>query len=225
MFDIKIDSNNYKPKYGYTRVIFFVLFLTATSYSQNRDIPVEVLGGNRAFTHQMYMTKYMHDKSRFGYFGYLRYESPYAKFEESSILGQSLFFYDVAGLISVGGGGYATNSGFVPQIAIAYSKAIRSFSFLAFAAVEPIKSPNGEFFTIMTYNPTISKNENWKLFMQFIGSLNFNLKGNDYNTASQYLRLGLENDGWQFGIGTDLIQISTTNDFSANTGLFIRRLL
>ena len=92
--------------------------------AQIRDIPVEVFAGNRAFAHQMYLTKYTDSTSQFGYFGYLRYETPYSDRLKSSFLGQSIFIYDVAKGVSLGGGGYITGAGFTPQLAVAYGRNI-----------------------------------------------------------------------------------------------------
>jgi len=198
----------------------------ASVIAQERDIPVEVFAGNRAFAHQMYMTKYMDSVSKFGYFGYLRYQAPYADREQSSFLGQSLFFYDIVEGVSLGGGGYVTNAGFVPQLAAAYGRELKDLYFLAFLSLEPIKSPNSELFVLITYTPPLNKSGSWRLFAQLLGSYNFNYKNNlRYNFANQYLRLGLGYNDWQFGLATDFIQERPMGLLPTNTGLFLRRLL
>lgn len=138
-------------RYYFLKVVLIALFFLPKAMLAQQDIPVEVLVGNKAFSHQMYMTKYMKQDNRFGYFGYLRYESPYENRNKSTFTGQSLFFYDVAGLISVGGGGYVTNDGFVPQIVAAYSSTMKDFNYTVFLAFEPIKKTNSEVFVLMTY--------------------------------------------------------------------------
>ncbi|MCE7054185.1 hypothetical protein LZF95_05825 [Algoriphagus sp. AGSA1] len=203
-----------------------LLWMYSPVIAQQRDIPVEVFAGNRAFAHQMYMTKYMDSTSRFGYFGYLRYETPYSDRQKSSFLGQSLFFYDVAEGVSAGGGGYITNAGFVPQLALAYGRDIGDLYFLVFGSFEPIKSPNSEIWMLITYSPPLNESGSWRLFTQFMGSYNFNYKNNlRYNFANQYLRLGLDYNDWQFGLATDLIQENPGGLLPTNTGLFLRRLL
>lgn len=212
-------------RYYFLKIKFFAwLFLSGTIIAQ-QNIPVEILAGDKAFSHQMYMTKYMNEDSRFGYFGYMRYESPYEDRNRSNFTGQSLLFYDVAGLISVGGGGYVTNDGFIPQVVAAYSSTVKNFSYTVFLAFEPVKKPNSEVFVLMTYTPALNDDGSWRLFMQLIGSYNFNYKNNlQHNFANQYLRLGLSYNGWQFGAGTDLLQVKGLSS-SANTGVFLRREL
>lgn len=172
------------------------------------------------------MTRYLDSTGRFGYFGYLRYEIPYSDRDKSSFTGQSLFFYDVAKGVSVGGGGYVTNDGFMPQMAIAYSYNIGDLSFTAFGSFEPVRSPNSELFVLMSYSRRLNRKGTWHLYTQFIGSYNFNY-GNSrgYNFANQYIRLGLSHKGWQFGPGTDLVQIGGTGSLPTNIGIFLRRLL
>jgi hypothetical protein len=208
----------------YSRYLIFLLAINFTATAQDGDIPVEVFAGHRAFAHQMYMTKYLNSTSRFGYFGYLRYEAPYADRKKSSFTGQSLFFYDVAKGVSVGGGGYVMNDGFMPQIAIAYSRNVGDLSFTVFGAFEPVKSPNSEIFILASYSPPLNRSGSWRLFAQMIGSYNFSYKRNlRYNFANQYLRLGLSRQGWQFGLGADLVQVNGVGSLPANNGLFLRR--
>lgn len=203
-----------------------LLWMHPSAIAQIRDIPVEVLAGNRAFAHQMYLTKYTDSTSRFGYFGYLRYETPYSDRLKSSFLGQSIFFYDVAKGVSLGGGGYITGAGFMPQLAVAYGRNIGDLSLMVFGSFEPVKPPNSEIFALVSYSPPLNKSGSLKLFTQFIGSYNFNYKNNlEYNFANQYLRLGLSYKDWQFGLATDLVQENAVGLLPTNTGLFLRRLL
>ncbi|ACU59996.1 hypothetical protein [Chitinophaga pinensis] len=212
-------------KLGIISIITLFAFYQ-TAFAQQGDIPVEVFAGHRAFAHQMYMTKYLDSTSRFGYFGYLRYETPYSDRNKSSFTGQSLFFYDIAKGVSLAGGGYVTNTGFMPQIAIAYSYNVGDLSLTAFGSFEPVHSPNSELFVLMSYSPRLNTQGTWRLFTQFIGSYNFNYDNRlRYNFANQYIRAGVSHKGWQFGLGTDLLQVSGTGSLPANYGLFLRRLL
>nr|WP_315225067.1 hypothetical protein [uncultured Flavobacterium sp.] len=207
--------------------LFILLFCgNPIAIAQVRDIPVEVVVGNRAVAHQMYLNKYLDSTSRFGYFGYFRYETPYENRQESTFLGQSLVFYDVAEGISLGGGGYVTNVGFFPQLIAGYSRNAGNISFMAFGTFEPVKSPNSEIFVLVSYSPPLNKSGSLKLFSQLIGSYNFSYKNNlQYNFANQYLRLGLDYKDWQFGLATDLVQESPKGLLPTNTGMFLRRLL
>ncbi|MBE9586231.1 hypothetical protein IM792_17385 [Mucilaginibacter sp. JRF] len=216
---------------SFRKLRFIISFITmftvhSTTFAQQGDIPVEVFAGHRAFTHQMYLTKYLDSASRFGYFGYLRYEAPYSDRKKSSFTGQSIFFYDVAKGVSVGGGGYITNDGFMPQLAIAYSYNAGDISFTAFGSYEPVKSPNSELFVLVSYSPPLNKSGSWRLFTQLIGSYNFSYDRDfRYNFANQYLRLGLSRKAWQFGLAADLVQVSGTGSLPTNGGLFLRRSL
>lgn len=207
-----------------TIIIIALLGASLTSYAQ-QDIPVEVFAGHRAVAHQVYMTKYLDSTSKIGYFGYMRYEAPYADRQKSSFTGQSLFFYDIAKGVSLAGGGYITNEGFMPQIAIAYSRNISDLSFTVFASFEPVKSPNSEIFVLLSYTPALNKSGSWRLFTQLIGSYNFKYDAHlGYNFANEYLRLGLSRKGWQFGLGADLVQVKGTGALPTNGGVFLRRL-
>lgn len=214
-------------RWTFRTFLFLVLYCgSPKAIAQVPDIPVEVVVGNRAFAHQMYLNKYLDSTSRFGYFGYLRYETPYENRQKSSFMGQSLFFYDVAEGISLGGGGYITNVGFLPQLIAGYSRNVGDISFMAFATFEPVKSPNSEIFILVSYSPPLNESGSLRLFTQLIGSYNFNYKDNlKYNFANQYLRLGLSYKNWQFGLATDLIQERNIGLLPTNTGLFLRRLL
>ncbi|MFC4209799.1 hypothetical protein ACFOWA_01315 [Pedobacter lithocola] len=203
-----------------------ILLWFPISASAQRDIPVEIFAGNRAIAHQMYLTKYTDTNSRFGYFGYLRIETPYSDRNKSTFLGQSLFFYDVVKGVSLAAGGYITGAGFMPQLAIAYGRNVGDLSLTVFASYEPVKLANSEIFTLISYSPPLNKSGNWKLFTQLIGSYNFSYKDNlKYNFANQYLRLGFSYNDWQFGLATDLIQESAIGLLPTNSGLFIRRQL
>jgi hypothetical protein len=220
---IRLRRHRLRKRLFYMYVV--ILFITNHQASaQQGDIPIEVFAGHRAFTHQMYMTKYLDSTSHFGYFGYLRYEAPYTDRQKSSFTGQSIFFYDVAKGVSVGGGGYVTNDGFMPQIAIAYSRNAGDLSFTAFGSFEPVRSPNSEIFILVSYSPPLNRSGSWRLFTQIIGSYNFNYERNlRYNFANQYLRLGLSRKDWQFGLGTDLVQVNGVGSLPTNNGLFLRR--
>ncbi|TCD28733.1 hypothetical protein EZ456_04950 [Pedobacter psychrodurus] len=207
-------------------VSILLLWMPSSATAQVRDIPVEVFVGNRAIAHQMYLTKYTDSNSRFGYFGYLRIETPYLDRKKSIFLGQSLFFYDVFKGVSLAGGGYITSAGFMPQLAIAYGRNVGNLSLTVFASYEPVKPANSEIFALISYSPPLNKRGNWRLFTQLIGSYNFSYKKNlRYNFANQYLRLGLSYDDWQFGLATDLVQENNVGLLPTNSGLFLRRLL
>lgn len=224
---IKQYSKRPLIRWTFQTFLFLVMFCAGhKAIAQVQDIPVEIVAGNRAFAHQMYLNKYLDSTSRFGYFGYLRYETPYENLQKSSFIGQSLFFYDVAEGISLGGGGYITNAGFLPQLIAGYSRNVKNLSFMAFVTFEPVKSPNSEIFILVSYTPPLNESGSLRLFSQLIGSYNFNYKDNlKYNFANQYLRLGLSYKNWQFGLATDLVQERNIGLLPTNTGLFLRRLL
>ncbi|QEE50238.1 hypothetical protein FUA48_11815 [Flavobacterium alkalisoli] len=214
-------------RWTFPALLFILLsFGNHRTLAQVRDIPIEVVVGNRAVAHQMYLNKYLDSTSRFGYFGYLRYETPYENRRESTFFGQSLVFYDVAEGISLGGGGYVSNVGFLPQLIAGYSRNTGNISLMAFGTFEPVKSPNSEIFVLVTYSPPLNKSGSLRLFSQLMGSYNFNYKDNlKYNFANQYLRLGLGYKDWQFGLATDLVQERPIGLLPTNTGIFLRRLL
>ncbi|MEM9981278.1 MAG: hypothetical protein AAF734_02205, partial [Bacteroidota bacterium] len=131
--------------------------------------------------------------------------------------------------LGIASGGYMTNDGFVPIAAISlqYFNKKGDLYLNVFPTIELTRETNYEIFGLVVYSPRLSKK--LKLFTQATFSTNFNFQ--QHNFSFQQIRLGLDYNDFQFGIGADT-QIPTftdpiTNDLitevNPNIGLFLRK--
>lgn len=112
------------------------------------------------------------------------------------------------------------NSGVYSKAGIQYVMLREKFTLFSWLVAETAKHPVIDHYLLFRYTPDIG--HSLKLFSQ-IESLSTFPSDTDQYSFSQRMRLGLDWQGFQFGLGSDLTENSGYSDpFSSNTGLFLR---
>jgi hypothetical protein len=189
----------------------------------------EIFGGHKKAQHEILISKPIDSLGIISFFNLTYFTVDY---KDRKIIDP--FIYSVATFnfnqyFGLATGGYMTNQGFVPiaAISIQYFNKKGDLYINIFPTIELSKKPNYEMFGLFVYNPAISKK--LKLFTQATFSTNFNFK--QHNFSFQQIRIGLDYNNFQFGIGSDT-QIPTfidplSNDLKTevnpNIGFFLRR--
>ncbi len=116
-------------------------------------------------------------------------------------------------------GNLSNINGLGKAIGINYLKSKKVFSLFAIISYEFDDIPRYSFFSIFKYRPKI--NNKWSGY----GSLElFNVINKDAHLYSgQRIRLGLDYQKLQFGLGTNLGELGTEFDLVENYGVFLRK--
>lgn len=101
-----------------------------------------------------------------------------------------------------------------------YFKARKNFMTYALASLTLIQKPGINWFSITRFTPTII--EAWKLYSSIELFSSFDYKQHQFST--QRLRLGLDSQGFQFGIAINISETGKDVVHSdTNPGIFIRK--
>jgi hypothetical protein len=181
---------------------------------------------NQANTaHEIWWNKSLREQSKWSFFNYSRFRVNYQSSRKNEFLSYSTLNYEIGKGFGIAGGGFVTNFGFSPVIAANYFYQNSTWFVNIFPSVELKKQPNLELFVFLQYRPRL--NEKWRIFSQLI--LNSNFTFQKHNFSEQNLRLGLDYQSYQFGLGSDLSQLphqTSENSqvlFNFNYGLFLRK--
>ncbi|MBX2956046.1 MAG: hypothetical protein KF846_07805 [Cyclobacteriaceae bacterium] len=165
------------------------------------------------------------DSSKVSFFSYTRFIVNYQRERPNEFLNYSAVNYDILKGLGLAVGGFAAVQGFSSFASITYFYQNDRWAINVFKSAELRPKPNIELFALVQHRQRISKN--WSLFTQLILTSNFNFR--HHNFSEQTFRVGLDNHRFQFGVRTDLRQITSARKNETNTvfnhvvGLFLRK--
>jgi hypothetical protein len=137
----------------------------------------------------------------------------------NSFILQDLIYVETFKNLRVAGGVAYSKGGFNPTAGIQYVYSGKNFLFLCAPRVNIESEPSYDIMTIIQFKPDI--NEKMKLYTR-IQALNlFDAGGNI--KSYQWLRLGLELKGLQFGLAANLDEYGPDPSVEASFGLFVRK--
>jgi hypothetical protein len=186
---------------------------------QAQPIPIELMMGNQYGAVNLAFSKNFSETSRFGFFHMNTLQFDYNEDEKNSFILQDLLYVETFRNLRVAGGVAYTKGGFVPTAGLQYVFAGRKFLFLFAPRVNIESDPSYDFMTIVQYKPAI--NDHLKLYTRLQLLNVFDAAGNI--RSYQWLRLGLEAKGIQFGLAANLDEYGPNPSVESNFGLFVRK--
>ena len=138
---------------------------------------------------------------------------------KNSFILQDLIYVETFKNLRVAGGVAYSKAGFSPTAGLQYVYSGKKVVFLLAPRVNIESDPSYDIMTILQYKPEI--NDHVKLYTR-IQLLNlFNSQGNI--KSYQWMRLGLEVKGIQFGLAANLDEYGPSSSVESNFGLFLRK--
>ena len=188
-------------------------------YIGAQPIPLEVMAGTRYASSSVVLSRSFASGSRFGFFHLgttnLEYESGDAEVTTQDLL----FFEPVRGFRIAGGAFYSSVPGLKPTAGLQYLRAGKSWFVLLSPRANMERDPAYSVFTILQLKPPLGARTKGFALMQALSVLNSD--GHDF--SYQWLRLGLDLEGRQFGLAINLEESSSGPAFQVSAGVFVRR--
>lgn len=196
-----------------------LLLLLACVKTKGQPIPIELMMGNNSGAVNLAFSRDFSQTSRLGFFHQNTIEFDYNEPEKNSFFLQDLLYVETFKNLRVAGGVAYSKGGFAPTAGLQYVYASRKLLFLCAPRVNIVEDPSYDIMSILQYKQEI--NEKLKLYTR-IQLLNvFDSAGNI--RSYQWLRLGLETKGIQFGLAVNLDEYGPSPSVEGNYGLFIRK--
>lgn len=202
--------------------LFFAVFLYGSSNSFSQPIPVEFMMGNRYSTVNVVLSKLFTETSRLGFFHLNTLTVNYTDKNKNDLALQNLVFYEFVNNFRITGGAfYSTKPGFKPTAGIQYVNPGRKWFILISPRVSIEDDPSFNLFSIIRFKTDI--NSNTRLYTS-LQALNI-FDGKSHIKSYQWLRVGLEIKGIQFGLSANFDELGPNPELENCFGLFIRREL
>ncbi len=184
-----------------------------------QPIPVEVMAGTRYASSSIVLSRSFAPGSRLGFFHLgttsLDYESGKGEVTTQDLL----YFEPVRGLRIAGGAFYGSVPGFKPTAGLQLVRAGKSWFVLLSPRANLERDPAYSIFSILQLKPPIGARINGFALLQALSVLNSD--GHDF--SYQWMRLGLDLEGRQFGLAINLEESRTGPAFKISAGVFVRR--
>lgn len=199
-------------------VIFsFILFDSILLNAQ--PIPVELMMGNKYGTVNLAFNRSFSQNSRFGFFHMNTVQFYYKDEIKNSFLLQDLLYVEAIKNLRVAGGVVYSKGGFNTTAGLQYVFSGKKLVFLCAPRVNIESEPSYDIMTIIQYKTPI--NDRVSLFTR-VQALNlFDANGNI--KSYQWMRLGLEVKGIQFGLAANLDEYGLNPSIVTNFGIFLRK--
>ena len=201
-----------------TLLVIALLVITG-SVAKAQPIPVELMMGDKYGTVNLTFSKSLKPNSKLGFFHMNTVQFDYKEEYKNSFILQDLLYYEAVKNFHLAGGVVFSKAGFNTTAGIQYVYAGSKTFFLFAPRINLESNPSYDFMTILQFKPQL--NDRVKLFTR-VQLLNlFNDGGNI--KSYQWLRLGLEVKGIQFGLAADFDEYGPHPSVESNVGLFIRK--
>jgi len=195
------------------------LFLSGSIIVNAQPIPLELMLGNKYGTVNLAFSKNFSPTSRLGFFHMNTVQFDYKDENKNSFIMQDLLYVETFKNLRVAGGVAYSMGGFAPTAGLQYLYIGKKFLFLFAPRVNIVSDPSYDIMTSIQYKPEI--NDRLKLYTR-IQMLNvFDANGNI--KSYQWMRLGLEAKGLQFGLAFNLDEYGPDPSVDTSFGLFIRK--
>jgi hypothetical protein len=198
--------------------IIFLLFLNSIMIKA-QPIPIELVMGYKYGTVNLSFSKNFSQNSRLGFFHTNTVQFDFKDKDKNSFILQDLIYVETFKNLRIAGGVAYSDDGFNPTAGLQYVYGGRKLFFLCAPRINIENNPSYDIMTILQYKPEI--NEHLKLYTR-IQMLNlFDSEGNI--KSYQWMRLGLEVKGIQFGLVANLDEYGPNPSVESNFGLFLRK--
>lgn len=200
--------------------LFFAMILLGTNNSFSQPIPVELMMGNRYSTVNVVLSKPFTETSKLGFFHLNTLTVNYNDKNKNDLALQNLVFYEFLNNFRITGGAfYGTYPGFSPTVGMQYINPGKKWFILISPRISIKEDPSYNLFTIIRYKTDI--NSKTRLYTS-LQALNI-FDGKSHIKSYQWLRVGLEIKGTQFGLSANFDEFGANPELESSLGLFIRR--
>jgi hypothetical protein len=184
-----------------------------------QPVPVELMMGNKYGTVNLVYAKNFSQTSKLGFFHMNTVQFDYKDKLKNGFIIQDLLFVEAVKNLRVAGGVVYNNGGFNPTVGLQYVYGGKKVFFLCAPRINIEKEESYDIMTTIQYKPEIS--ERVKLYTR-LQLLNVFDKGGNIKSY-QWIRLGLEVRGIQFGLAADVDEYGPNPSATSNFGIFIRK--
>lgn len=186
----------------------------------------EVFVNDDNVAHEIWLGDTVALDGKLTYFSYTRFRVNHGDQDLNELLSFVSLTYNLSASWGLIGGGNYTFGRFLPLAGISFQTGGDNFylyvsPYLVFDADVQLET-----FLLLQYFPRLS--DRWGGFGQLL--LTPNLGGDGLNFVDQSLRLGLDRNGWQFGLGLDVLGLGIPDgserrtEWSTSLGVFGRRV-
>ncbi len=201
------------------RTILLAGVVLSPKSAQSQAIPIELAAGFRYATANLVVSKGFTETSKFGFFHQSTLSVDYDDEQEDDLAMQQLLFFEPLSGFRLTGGAFYGGPGFSPTAGMQYVNAGRAFLLLISPRVNIESDPSFSVFSIVRYKPAVTRNARLYLGMQLLNTFDTS----NHIKSYQWLRVGLDLEGTQFGIAVNFDEFGPHPDLEVSAGLFIRR--
>lgn len=203
------------------KVLFAILCLSIIFILpvKSQPIPVELMLGHNYGVIDLSFSKNFTQTSRFGFFHMNTVEFNYTDEARNSFILQDVVYAEIVDNVRIAIGAAYSKGGFSPTVGVQYIYSGEKLIFLCAPRINIENTPSYNIITILQYKPDI--NDRVKLFTRFKMLNLFDTGGNI--KSYQWLRLGLEMKGIQFGMAANFDEYGPSPSVNTNVGMFVRK--
>jgi hypothetical protein len=196
-----------------------VTLLTAGAPSHAQTIPAEIGIGHHYATTNLVVSKPLSKTSRLGYFHLSTIGIDYDDTDANDLAIQNLLFVRLPGSLRLAGGAFHSERGFSPTLGVQYVRGGRDLFVLVAPRVNVESDPSYSVFSIVRYKPSLTESTRLYLGAQLLNTFDARRHIKSY----QWLRVGLEIRGTQFGLAFNLDEDGPDPGVELGVGVFVRR--
>lgn len=199
------------------QIIFYNLLFNYSAISQ--PIPIELMIGYKYGAVNLAFSKNFSEKSRLGFFHMNTVQFDFKDKDKNSFILQDLLYVETFRNLRVAAGVAYSKGGFDPTAGIQYLFSGKKLLFLFAPRINIESDPSYDIMTILQFKPQL--NDRLKLYTKLQLLNLFDAEGNI--RSYQWLRLGLDIKGTQFGMAANFDEYGPDPAIEFNFGLFIRK--
>jgi hypothetical protein len=197
--------------------VFLVLVNNIVVTAQ--PIPVELMMGQKYGTVNLAFSRNFSQTSRLGFFHMNTVQFDYKDKNNNGFILQDLLYIETFKNMRIAAGVVYSDGGFNTTAGLQYVYGGKKLFFLCAPRVNIESDPSYDIMTILQYTPRI--NDRVKIYTRFQMLNLFDSGGNI--KSYQWIRLGLEVKGIQFGLAADVDEYGPHPTATSNFGVFIRK--
>jgi len=202
-----------------TIATIIIILLINETIIKSQPIPIELMMGHKYGTVNLAFGKNLSQNSRLGFFHMNTVQFDYKDKNNNSFILQDLLYVETVKNLRVAGGVVYSPGGFNTTAGLQYVYGGKKLFFLCAPRINIESDPSYDIMTIIQYTPDI--NERVKLYTR-LQLLNLFHSGGNIKSY-QWIRLGIEVRGIQFGLAADIDEYGPHSSATGNFGVFFRK--
>ena len=198
---------------------FLIILLPSNFLAKAQPVPIELMIGHKYGTVNLIYDRHFSQNSRFGLFHMNTVQFDFKNKMYNSFILQDQLYFELIINFRIAGGVVYSNGGLNTTAGLQYVYGGKKLFFLCAPRINIKNNPSYDLMTIIQYKPEIS--DHLKLYTRFELLHLFDSGGNI--KSYQWIRIGLEINGIQFGLAADFDEYGPSPSTKSNFGVFIRK--